>query len=140
MTQTQEKAADLLATDRAEQTLTRAGKQLGRLAGQATLRLRQATQAFREEADQLDTPTSARQESKKPTTSHVQASQLTLQRAETLVDQFGLRISHWASGGNLSMQRTVARLREDAEDMWIEAREMHKEWQGKHVHGENEAD
>jgi hypothetical protein len=71
MTQTQEKAADLSATDRAEQTLTRAGKQIGRLAGQATLRLRQATQAFREEADQLrgKSPTSRPRRMSRPTSS-----------------------------------------------------------------------
>jgi hypothetical protein len=140
MTQTQEKAADLSATDRAEQTLTRAGKQLGRLAGQATLRLRQASQAFREEADRLDTPTSTQQGSQTSATQHDQASRLTLQRAEVLVGQFGQRISHWALGGNLSMQRTVARLREDAEDMWMEAQEMHKEWREKRVYVEDEAD
>ncbi len=143
MTQTRARETDVSATARAEQALTRAGKHLGRLAGQTTLRLRQATQAFHEEADQLDAPTSAQQKSRVAAAQHpkhAQASRLTMERAEALVDQFGQRVAHWTLGSNLSMQRSVARLREEAEDMWVEAREMHKEWQDKRESTKDEAD
>lgn len=136
MTQTQERETVVPATARAEQTLMRAGKQLGRLAGQTALRFRQAAQALHEEADQLDMPDSERQ---KPQTSPAQAGQPTLERAEALVDQFGQRVAAWTLGSNQSLQRTVARLREDVEDMWVEAQAMHKEWQDKRGHMGNEA-
>jgi hypothetical protein len=45
-------------------------------------------------------------------------------RAEELVDQLGETIGGWASQLSLEFLRAVARAREEAEDIWAEARYM----------------
>jgi hypothetical protein len=133
MTQTRETSVSAL--DRAEQTLTRASRQLGHMAGRTGARFWRVTRALRSEADQLDALAHSRASSTQPS----QTKQHALERAEEIVDQLGERVTRAALGGNLSVQRTVARLREDAEDMWVEAREMQREWRDKREQPSNRA-
>jgi hypothetical protein len=88
--------------------------------------LQQTAQAFREEADRLDLPDEERQAAKARSSQEEQPS---LERAEVIVDRLLQRVGLWTMQGNVTMQRTVARLREDVEDMWVEAQEMQKDWQ-----------
>lgn len=130
MTQMKEEETIPAATERAEQIVNRAGERLGKLAGQAVLRFQQTRQALHEEADEMDTPepASARNESRSSTT---QTNAPATERAEELVDQFGQRVGHWAIVNNLRARRMLARLREDAEDIWVEARGMRGSWKRK---------
>lgn len=136
MTQTREKAHPQAPTERAALAANRAGERLGLLVGQTALRLQRASRFFREEADRMDTPaTDADSDQQKPESGRKSlVDQATTERAEELVDQFGQRVRHWALVGSLQTKRTLARLREDAEDMWVEAQEMRGEWQYKREH------
>jgi hypothetical protein len=127
MTQTQKGAAVPSATARAEQLLTHAGERLGILAGQATLYFQQTGQAFRQEAGHRNTPESA---SVHQTTAAqpAQTNPPTMERAEELVDQLGQRIGRWALENNQRIRRALARLQEDAEDLWVEAQDRYSEW------------
>lgn len=124
MTQARESDAIPSATRRAEQIATVAGSQLGTWVGLTTRRFRQAAQTLREEAKRMETPASA---TTKQTTARQPAAdqnQPALERAEALVEQMG----QWAVEGSGQMQKTLARLREDAEDMYVEAQDMRSRW------------
>lgn len=127
MMQTQEREASASAPERAEEMLTRAGAQLGHWAGSAIRRLQQTAQAFREEADRLDLPREQGQTTKAKTPQ--EEAQPALERAEVVVDRLLQRMGVWTAQGNVTVRRTVARLREDVEDMWVEAQEIQKDWQ-----------
>lgn len=132
MTQEQHENATPAATERAEQILSRAGERLGKLVGRAGQRLQQTAQAFREEADQMDDPgsTSTHPRSRASTARKAPANQPTTARAEELVGQLEQRFNRWALVNGAQAKRAIARLREDAEDMWIEAQELRTDWRG----------
>jgi len=134
MTQTEERAVP--TPERAEQVLARAGAQLGQWAGHTLLRVRHTTQALRQKATHLNMGAPGRQVGHSDTAHEASPS---LERAEMAVDRFAERVSHWAVGGNLSARKTMARMREDVEDMWVEAQEIQKEWQEKYKYTEDEA-
>ncbi|HEX7737495.1 MAG TPA: hypothetical protein VF458_21785 [Ktedonobacteraceae bacterium] len=134
MTQTRGRETSASVLDRAEQTLTRAGKQLGHLAGRTGVRFWQATRALRAEADQMDEPDSTSEQSRVSSAQSSHTNRHALERAEEIVNQMGERVTRATLGGNLSIQRAVARLREDVEDMWVEARETRQEWRDKREH------
>lgn len=48
-------------------------------------------------------------------------------RAEELVDRAGHAVGSWASRLGLEMMKTVALAREEAEDIWAEARSVNRE-------------
>lgn len=129
MTQVQEKEPAI--TERAEQALSRVGERIGRLVGLTSLRIQQATQSLREEADRMDEPASVRHENGRKARKVSQSKPATA-RAEEMVDRLGQRMSYWTMVNGSQARRTMARLREDAEDMWVEAREMRNAWKGKH--------
>lgn len=129
MTQTQERETTPLAAEYVEQILTRAGGRLGTLAGQAMLRFRQATRAFRGEAIHMDVPSSARQAERAGR--NATANHARMDKAEALVDQLGERVGHWALLSSLQVRQATARLQEEAEDMWVEAQELRNEWKEK---------
>jgi hypothetical protein len=128
MTQTQEKQDTPLTMERAEQMLTRAGGQVGILAGRAMQRFRQTTQAFHEGAGHMDMSASGHQVDPDAT---ARKRQLAMKRAETLVDQLEQRVGYWAVLGSLQMTRTLAHVQEEAEDIWVEAQNMRYEWKSK---------
>ncbi|GHO85805.1 hypothetical protein [Dictyobacter formicarum] len=124
MTQTRESDAAASAIRRAEQIATVTGGQLGAWVGLTTQRFRQATQALREEANRLDTPGSAMVNQTTAGKSATGQPRPAQERAEALIDQLG----QWTREGGAHMQRTLARLREDAEDMYVEAQDMRSMW------------
>ncbi len=127
MTRVQEQ--ELPGIERAEQALSRAGERIGRLVGLAGRRIQQAARSLREEADRMDEPETARHEHG-PKARPVPKGQPATARAEELVDRLGQRMSHWAMVNSQQAKRAMARLREDAEDMWVEAQEMRDGWRG----------
>jgi hypothetical protein len=136
MAQTQEREASAGAPERAEELLTRAGAQLGHWAGGALRRLQQTAQAFRDEADRLDLPDEERQTAQSQTSQEEQPAR---ERAEVVVDRLLQRMSLWTMQGNVAMRRSVARLREDVEDMWVEAQERQRDWQHRAGRSEENA-
>lgn len=128
MTRVQEKGSP--GIERAEQALSRAGERIGRLVGLTGLRIQRAARSLREEADRMDEPESARHGDGKKARKAPEGQPATA-RAEELVDRLGQRMSHWAVVNGQQARRTMARLREDAEDMWIEAQEMRNGWRSK---------
>ena len=133
MTQEQESAPLPSSTERAEQLLTRAGERLGRVAGKAILGARQATRHLREEADQMDMPGAASEHSGDgaEVEGDQQPRRPATERAEKLVEQMVRRVSRWTVTNDVRVRRAVARLREDAEDVWVEARHMRGTWKNK---------
>ena len=127
MTRVQEKEPAI--TERAEQALSQAGERIGRLVGLTGLRIQQAAQSLRAEADRMDEPAAARRGNGRKARKAPEISPATA-RAEEIVDRLGQRMSHWATLNGLQARRTMARLREDAEDIWVEAREMRNGWKG----------
>lgn len=126
MTHMKEEETPLPATERAEQIVNRAGEQIGRLAGQAILRLQQTRQSLQPHEEENDSNATRR------STSQTAATNLpATERAEELVDQLGQRLGHWASISNLRARRVLGRLREDAEDIWVEAHGVRGSWKRK---------
>ncbi len=137
MMPTQEREAPASAPERAEEMLARAGAQLGSWTGSAIRRLQQTARAFREEADRLDLPGEQRQAMKANTPQ--KEAQPALERAEVVVDRLLQRMGVWTAQGNVTVRRTVARLREDMEDMWVEAQAVQKDWQHRAGQAERSA-
>jgi len=124
---TQERESGLALIERSEQVASRAGERLGRLAGLTGLRIQQLMHAWRDEADHMDEPTIPRGDAppageKQPATA----------RAEEVVDLLGQRVGRWALVNGFQVRRGLARLREDAEDLWVEARETRANWHRTH--------
>jgi len=109
---------------------------IGNLWEQTRLRVKEATHAIHEEADRLDqTQEKHAKQPHKAKTPHThqpgqaasrtdQSEQGTTNRAEELVDHMGQRLSSFAAITSLGVQRAVARMREDAEDIWVEAQSI----------------
>ena len=129
MSQKQEEKSDQSATARAEELLDQFGRRIGLFAALATQRVRSAAASIREEADRMDQPETAPVEkSSPPTVARAEESGgLATERAEELVDRLGQRLSHFTSLASLQIQRTVARAREEAEDMWAEAQNIRQQ-------------
>jgi hypothetical protein len=53
--------------------------------------------------------------------------QLAMERAEELVTGMGQRLGHFASLAGLQILKATARVREEAEDIWAEAQNIHHE-------------
>ncbi|GLV60779.1 hypothetical protein KDH_75980 [Dictyobacter sp. S3.2.2.5] len=116
MTQTREHEAL-----RAEQIASVAGSQLGTWVGLTTRRLLQATQTLRDGANHVGASTTSAT-TKRPSTN----GQLppTMERAEVLVERLG----QWSLEAGAQAQKTLARLWEDTEDMYMEAQDMRSRW------------
>ena len=118
--------------ERAEQLVQQAGQRLGHLAWQARQRWQHALQAFREEADRMDVPASApagQRSARAGATQATQTKQARTERAEELVDRVGQRLGLWAKANGIQARRTLARLRESAEDFWVEAQDIRAGWE-----------
>ncbi len=127
MASTQQEGTGPAAIERAEQLLERAGVQIGRLIGLTGLRVQRMAQAVREKAEQGGEP--APQHGNGARAQEHEAGQLATERAEVMVDQFGQQLSHWTQGKGFQARKVMARLREDVEDIWVEAREKCGEWE-----------
>lgn len=122
------------ATERAEAMLENAGQRLGYFSALAVQRIQQATTSIRQEADRIDTPdaadatTEGQSNGASAGTEH-KLPQVTLPtaKAEEVVDRAGQRISQYAAVTGWQLQRAMARLREEAEDMWAEAQNLRQQ-------------
>jgi hypothetical protein len=130
MTQTQDRGSGLALIERSEQAASRAGERLGRLAGLTGLRIQQLVHGWRDEADRMDEPAAPRGPASMA--AHPAGErQAATARAEEVVDLLGQRASQWVLVNGLQARRALARLREDAEDLWVEARETRAGWHGR---------
>ncbi len=117
------------ATARAEEVLDNLGRRMGLFTARAGQRIQNVTASIREEADRLDQPeTAPGEKSKTPLVAQTEEQgKLAKERAEVLVDRMGQRVSNWASRAGFQVQRAVARMREEVEDMWAEAENLRRE-------------
>lgn len=133
MEASQEKSSMSPATERANELLNSAERRLGMFALQTRQRLQEMMAAIRVEADRMDQPLQmeearsgeqegaarlAEQPGRAPATEKV--------RAEELVDRWAHRISTAAAITGWRTQRIIARMREEAEDIWAEAQDLQK--------------
>jgi hypothetical protein len=100
---------------RAEQVVNEVGERFGMWAGSVMTRMQRAAGALNHEANRMDTPGA---EAEQGQDTH------TMQRAEELVGKAGQYATRWTLTGNMNLRRAMARLREDMEDMWVEAHEI----------------
>ena len=126
MSQTQGEKPDQAATERAEEVFEQLGQRIGHLAVFARQRIQDAAIAIKNEADRMDQPTTApaKKSSQSETAQAEEAGKPATERAEEMVDRMGQRLGHFTSLASLQIQRVVARAREDAEDMWVEAQNI----------------
>jgi hypothetical protein len=117
------------ATVRAEELLDNLGRRIGLFAALAGQRIQNVATSIREEADRMDQPeTAPGEKSKTPLVAQTEEQRkLATERAEVLVDRMGQRVSNWASLAGFQVQRTVALMREEVEDIWAEAQNIRRE-------------
>ncbi|GER91171.1 hypothetical protein KDW_53330 [Dictyobacter vulcani] len=120
---TQIREGNPLTTERAEQMLIQAGGQLGNWLGLARLYCQQTAQTFRQEAVRMDLPASVSTSQ----TKRMPTERPALEKAEEVVEQ----LEQWAVIGSLQMKKTIACLREDAEDIYVEAQDMSARWKAE---------
>lgn len=121
--------SDQAVTIRAEKILGRTGQQIGFFIGQTSQRIRQTASSAREQAGHLEQLRPAGVGKEKPSTpaSEEGVERITTARAEEAVDRMGEQIGHYTALASLLLQRTLARMREEAEDMWSEAQNIHQQ-------------
>lgn len=126
MSQTQKENPTQTATQRAEQLFNRMGQRFGLLTALANQRLQSMASSIREEADRMDEPQigPGEQSDGSSVGRTEEVRQLATAKAEQMVDQVGQRINQYTAIASLKIQRTVARAREEAEDMWAEAQNI----------------
>jgi hypothetical protein len=127
--------SDQAATIRAEKILERTGQQIGFFIGQTGQRIRQTANSAREQAGHLDQLKQARTGKETPPTSASKkggVESIATARAEETVDRMGEQLGHYTAQANFLLQRTVARVREEAEDMWSEAQNIHQQSRRTH--------
>lgn len=128
------------ATMRAEELLDHTGQRLAIFVLQARQRLQETVSSIRTEADRMDQP-SQQEEVRAEThngvvhtdqrtplnnaSNHASSSETT--RAESIVDNWSQRISVTASVTSLHVQRLMARMREETEDIWAEAQDIQEQ-------------
>ncbi|MEO7018531.1 MAG: hypothetical protein ABI234_00075 [Ktedonobacteraceae bacterium] len=119
-------------TEKTEQIVNEVGARVGMWAGKVVRRMQRTARSFSNEANRTDTPDEEHHEASYGEQHMVSngehhtmsAEHPTMKRAEELVDHFGQHVVHWTQGGNMQLRRSIARLREDMEDMWVEAHEV----------------
>ncbi len=126
--QTQEKQESAAATERAEELLGSVGRGFGVFVATTGQRVQRAATTVREKAGQRgqEVPTSAKK-SGKAKASDAQASEAreaSMERADELVRLMEFRLARFALSMNHTIQKTTARVREEAEDMWAEAQHI----------------
>ena len=132
MTQPHENETASPAMLRAEQVVNEVGERFGMWAGSVMTRMQRATGALNQEANRMDTPGAEAEQGQDTQTTPSMTQQAAkqgqdihaMQRAEELVGKAGEYATRWTITGNMNLRRAMARLREDMEDMWIEAHEI----------------
>jgi hypothetical protein len=121
MSQTPGEQPGSSATARAEDLLDQAGQRIGTFVGLTHVRIQQALTAVREEAERRDTEKLTQGGQPEQKNGPYQPAN---QRAEVMVDRMGQRLGSFAANAGLQMQKALALLREEAEDIWAEAQSI----------------
>jgi hypothetical protein len=124
MTQTDKEAAPPLV-----ERASRAGERFGHLVGQTMQRVERAGRTLRSEANTIDGE-KVRVSHHTSTRSASRPEHSPKERAESLVNQFGAGFGKWTHATNTQTRRTFARLREDVEDVWMDAQDVRSSWRG----------
>lgn len=109
---TDENKAPLSAFEKTDQLVNAAGARIGKWAGRVVRRMQSTARSLSQEAH-VDT---AGVTHRKPL-----AERPTVQRAEALVNHLGQSATRWTQEGSMRLRRGIAHVREDMEDMWVEA-------------------
>lgn len=141
----QREQSALSATARAEELLDRTGQRMAIFALQARQRLQETVSSIRTEADRMDQPSQQEEGRAEAHDRAAQADQISATtdqraapadqktplnnasgttRAEGLVDNWTQRIGATAFVSSLQVQRFMARMREETEDIWAEAQDI----------------
>lgn len=123
MSQPQEEKGSRPATERAEELLDRAGRRLGNFIASAGQRVQRTAAMTREKAEQKNSSLNGRKLGRRAATGE-ETNQEAMERADMLVGQMEQRLRRFASVVGFNVQKTAARVREEAEDMWAEAQHM----------------
>ena len=129
MSQTSREKSGQPATARAEELLDNMGRRIGFFAAQASQRIQNAAASVREEADRMDQSNAASGEksNQSPIAPAEEKGQLAMEKSEELVDRMTQQLSHYTAITGFQIQKAVARMREEAEDMWAEAQQIRQE-------------
>ncbi len=118
------------AVERAEQFWDNVGQSIKTLTLRAGQGVWQTTTSFPKkfsQTEQLPTESSEQQPSNPSADVHTEELNApAMERAEQLVGAMGHRLSQWTSAAGLQIQRTTARVREDAEDVLAEAQSIRR--------------
>jgi len=108
--------------DKTGKTLENIGENIGFFTAQSGLRLQQGVRSLRKgfQRGQNGKPTDAKGTEKKDQTA-AKADHPTVNRAEAWVDRAGERCRQLTSFASLYVLRATARMREEVEDIWVEA-------------------
>ncbi len=112
--------------------VNRMAHSLGFYAARTYLRLQNMTHITHEEADQRDQektgqttpPDQSAQLSEQATAQTEEQNKPVTRKAEEKLDDLAQRLSSLTATLKLNVQRTAARVREDAEDLWAEAQNI----------------
>lgn len=125
-----------VSTERADQL----GQRIGIFAHQVQQRVQDAAAAVKSKADSMgmEAPSqlsarkasqekASRAKTSRAKTGREQPGAPTMERAEATVDSLGQQLGVWGSQASLQIQKVIARVREDTEDMWVEAQTIRKQ-------------
>jgi hypothetical protein len=128
MNKTQSDRPTQPTTVQTEGLFDRMGQQIGYFTALATHRIQRAATSIREAAERLDQSrtTSGAKLNGSAGTQAGEAGRPVTGQAEKRVDRVGQRISHYTVLARLQIQRAAARVREEAEDMWVGAQNLRR--------------
>ena len=128
MNKTQSDQPTQPTTVQTEGLFDRMGQQIGYFTALATHRIQKAATSIREAAERLDQSrtTSGAKLNGSAGTQAEEAGRPVTGQAEKRADRVGQRISHYTVLARLQIQRAAARVREEAEDMWVGAQNLRR--------------
>ena len=129
MSQTPTEKPDQPATARAEELLDSVGRRIGLFAARAGQRIQNTATYVREQADHMDQPDTADSEkSHQPAIAGAEEKgQVAMEKSEEMVDRMTQQLSLYTVRAGFQIQKAVARMREEAEDIWAEAQHIRQE-------------
>jgi hypothetical protein len=116
---------------RADELLDNLGRRIGFFAGLAGQRIQSAAMNVRDQTRQMNQPETAAGEHASQPGGAEEAAQPETEKAtakaEELVEGMTQRLGYFAARAGLQIQKTTARVREGAEDIWAEAQSIRKD-------------
>lgn len=115
---------------RADELLDNLGRRIGLFAGLAGQRVQSAAVNVRDQTRRMSQPATVAEEQASQPAGAEEAAQPETEKAtakaEELVEGMTQRLSLYAARAGLQIQKTAARAREGAEDIWAEAQSIRK--------------